>query len=502
MSSLTRRTFLSSLGASAAGASLASGRSKKRPNILFAITEDQSWLHAGAYGTPAVHTPAFDRVASEGVLFTQAYCAAPSCAPSRSAITTGQEIWRLEEGGVLFGSLPAKFPVYPDLLEEAGYHVGHTGSGWNPGSLTAGGRERSPCGPRYDARKLDDVPPGISSNDYVGNFEDFLAARPADAPFCFWFGTSEAHRSFPKGAGLRSAKKLEDAAVPAFLPDTEEVRSDILDYYFEIEWFDRAFGKMLRMLEEAGELDNTIIVATSDNGMAFPRAKANLYDWGVRMPLAVRWGEKVPGDRVVDDFVPLTDLAPTFLEAAGIEPPEQMTGRSLVSLLQSGKSGRVEADRDQVVTAFERHTWCRPGGKTYPMRAIRTHDFLYIRNYEPDRWPAGDPEFDSPHQGVYGDIDRSPTRAFMLEHQNDPEFKDLFELAFRKRPGEELYDAKADPGQMKNLAESPEHAETKAELAERLAAYLRKTDDPRQRGESPWDDYPYYFGKFAPNAEK
>ncbi|MHC4620585.1 MAG: sulfatase-like hydrolase/transferase, partial [Planctomycetota bacterium] len=122
-------------------------------------------------------------------------------------------------------------------------------------------------------------------------------------------------------------------AVPESLPDVPEIRSDILDYYLEIEWYDQHLGRMIKLLKDMGELDNTLVVVTSDNGMPFPRAKANLYDLGVRMPLAVRWGGRVRGGRVVDDFISLTDLAPTFLEAAGLQVPAQMTGRSLVDIL-------------------------------------------------------------------------------------------------------------------------------------------------------------------------
>jgi len=491
---MDRRVFLKAIGAGTASLAVSgcmngiklSGQkeSAKRTNILFCISDDQSWLHAGAYGDMVVKTPNFDRVAREGVLFTHAFCAAPSCTPSRSAILTGQEIWRVEEGGLLFGTLPAKFRVYTDLLEGAGYHVGFTRKGWSPGQVKPSGRKQNPAGQRYES------------------FEQFLQARPEGKPFCFWFGSGDPHRGYKWQSGLKSGMKLEDIVVPAFLADSTEIRTDICDYYWEIQRFDRQVGQLLQILEATGELDKTLIVVTSDNGMPFPRAKTNLYDYGTRMPLAVRWAAKVKGGRVVDDFISHTDFAPTFLEAAGLEVSEEMTGRSFLDVLLSHKSGRVDPKRDRVFTALERHTLCRPDDVGYPSRTIRTHRWLYIRNYEPDRWPAGDPGFESPHQGDYGDIDNGPTKTYMMEHKDDPKVSPLFRLAFGKRLAEELYDVSKDPAQIHNLANAPAYAEVKKKLREKLEQYQRDTKDPRVEGRSPWDHYPYYYGDYWKRAAK
>ena len=421
------------------------GHDRDSPNILFCLADDQSYPHASAYGEPVIKTPVFDRVAREGVLFTHAYCAAPSCTPSRSAILTGQDIWRLGQGGQLFGTLPAQHPVYTELLAESGYHVGYSDKGWAPGNVQAGGRTANPAGPSFK------------------NFQEFFSKAPEGKPWCFWFGSRDPHRGYRKGSGVQSGMDPSKVNVPDVFPDTPEVRSDICDYFFEIQRFDQQIGEMLELIEEAGQLDNTLVVITSDNGMPFPRAKANLYDLGSRMPLAIRWPKQVPGGRTVDDFVNLTDLAPTFLEAAGLAPPEAMTGRSLLNLLTSTKSGNVESGRDAVYTGRERHAWCRIDGKGYPARMIRTRDFLYIRNYEPDRWPAGTYRIKT-NEGHYGDIDASPTKNVMLE-QKDVNAR-LFDLAFGKRPREELYDCRKDPYQLHNLASSPEYKAILAELSD------------------------------------
>ena len=451
---------------------------KQRPNILFCLADDQSYPHASAYGEPVIQTPVFDRVAREGVLFTQTYCAAPSCTPSRSAILTGQDIWRLGQGGQLFGTLPEHYPIYTDLLAKSGYFVGYSDKGWAPGSIEAGGRTSNPAGPSFK------------------NFQEFFGKTPQGQPWCFWFGSRDPHRGYKKGSGVQSGMDPSKVNVPDVLPDTPEVRSDICDYFWEIQRFDRQIGKMIKLIEEAGQLDNTLIVITSDNGMPFPRGKANLYDLGTRMPMAICWPKHVPGGRTVDDFVNLTDLAPTFLTAAGLEPPKEMTGHSLLNLLKSRQSGNVEANRDAVYTGRERHSWCRIDGKGYPGRMIRTKDFLYIRNYAPDRWPAGTYRIRT-NEGQYGDIDASPTKDVMIAQRD--EIARVFDLAFGMRPQEELYDCRKDPYQRTNLASDPAYTTTLRELSTRLTEYLRATDDPRETtGQAPWDTWEYYGRKNWP----
>lgn len=489
---ISRRQLLRSAAGGSVGLGLAGcRRAGARPNILFAFADDQSWPHASALGDNVVRTPVFDRVAGEGVTFTHSFAACPSCTPSRSAVLTGRHVWQVGQGGVLYGTLPGEHPLYTHLLEDAGYHVGNTGKGWGPGNWRAGGLKRRPTGKEYNNRLLrEPVAEGIDARDYAANFEEFLADRPAGAPFCFWFGCTEPHRVYQNGIGLKSGKRLEDVEVPPFWPDVDVVRGDMLDYYCEIEWFDAQLGRMIAKLEQIGELDNTLVIVTSDNGMPFPRAKVNLYDWGVRMPLAVRWGDRVGGGRAIDDFTSHTDLAPTFLEAAGIAPPETMAGRSLLPLLDSGRAGVIEPNRDHVCTALERHTWCRPEGATYPIRAIRTRDFLYLRNFEPDRWPSGGPAFVSSNKTFHGDVDACPTRTFMVDNMSKHPAE--YEFCFGKRPGEELYEVARDPGQVNNLADDPEYRQVKQQLWARLEGYLRETGDPRIEGRDPWQEYVYH----------
>jgi len=463
---ISRREFL---GASA-GAALASCAkpAEARPNILFAISDDQSFAHTSLAGDPVVKTPVFDQVARDGVYFPNADCCCPSCTPARSVALSGQHMWRLGETGSLCNYLPKGLRFYTDVLAEAGYEIGRIRKGWAPGNFEDSGRTENPAGPDS------------------GSFESFIENLPDGKPFCFWFGTSDPHRPFDKGSGEEAGLSMDDVQVPGFLPDIPEVRGDILDYLLEIQRFDREVGEALTLLERTGKLDNTIVVVTSDNGMAFPGAKTNLYDHGVRVPLAIQWPAKVPAGRVVEDFVGFADFAPTFLEAAGIDAMPEMSGRSLVPLLTSDASGQVESSRTQSVMGRERHMQARPEDVGYPMRAIRTHDYLYIRNYEPDRWPGGDP----PH---YSDVDLSPTMQYMLEHRDEPAIGPSFERCCGKRPAEELYAVKEDPYQLHNLAES--HPEIATELSAKLDGILKETGDPRGLGQDPpWDKYPYACG--------
>jgi uncharacterized sulfatase len=463
MTMLDRRTFLS--GAGWLPAVLRA--QPRRPNILFAIADDQSWPHTGASGDRVVKTPAFDEVAGRGVRFTTAISGSPGCAPSRACILTGRPHWQLEEAGTHASLFPRKFQVYPDLLAAAGYHVGITGKGAGPCNWKGSGWTHNPAGPEFSSIGAE-APRGISKVDYAANFEAFLAKRGKDQPFCFWYGGSEPHRAYGGGLWKGSGKRPQDVVVPPFLPDAPEVRADILDYYFEIEHFDRHLGRMLRTLERAGELSNTLVVATSDNGMSFPGAKATMYEYGIHLPLAMCWGDRVKGGRTIDDVIGFADFAPTFLEAAGVKPPAAMTGRSLLGLIEGRESRRDSF----AISGRERHSHSRFDNLGYPARALRTRDYLYIRNFAPDRWPAGDPE-------QFADIDAAPSKDYVLKNRERPDVRPFFALACGKHGAEQLYDVRADPGCRNDLTASAAHATVRGRLRAQLDGELKRLRDPR-----------------------
>jgi len=458
---------------------------ERPPNILFIIYDDWNGsTHAGAYGCDWVKTPNFDRVAREGVLFKNAFTSNPKCSPCRASILTGRNTWQLEEAACHYGIFPAKFAVYPDLLEKAGYTVGLTGKGWGPGDFKTGGRARNPAGPGFD--KLTQAVPAsaIGKNDYPGNFEAFLQQRPADKPFCFWMGFTEPHRGYEPGSGVRLGKKLEDVKVPAFLPDNPIVRGDLLDYAVEVEWGDTQIGRALQVLEAAGELDNTVIVVTSDHGMPFPFVKGQIHEDGFHLPLAIRWGQGIKPGRVVEDFINVRDFAPTFLELAGLPAHPQMTGRSLANILRSEKSGWIE-NRDVMLVGKERHDIGRPNDLGYPVRAIRTKEFLYIHNFHPERWPACNPETD------FGNCDPGPTKEAIKSLGGH-----FYELSFGKRLPDELYDIQRDPECVNNLANDLAFEPTVGQLRYKMMGMLKDEGDPRALGNGAiFDTYKYVGGR-------
>ena len=256
-----------------------------RPNILILMADDWNWPQSQGTVDVNLRTPTFDRIAAEGVRFSNAFVNSPSCTPSRAAMLTGMHPWMLQTGVLLWGALPAEFPVYTDRLQEAGYLVGYSGKGWGPGYLAEARRMDNPAGPIVVGD-----PPGRpwDSRDRVATFADFLARRRPGQPFHFWFNTGEPHRPYAWQSGLRRGMRLEEVVVPPTLPDTEETRTDLADYFYEVEIFDTAAAAVIEHLEAIGELDNTLVVMTGDNGLPFPRAKATLYDLGTRVPLAVR----------------------------------------------------------------------------------------------------------------------------------------------------------------------------------------------------------------------
>jgi arylsulfatase A-like enzyme len=485
----SRREFF----ASAAGA-LASlkavAQTNARPNILFIIADDWGYNHAGVYGCDWIKTPNFDRIANEGVRFTNCFTSNPKCSPSRATILTGRNTWQLQEAIDHYSIFPKGLTVYPDLLQKAGYAIGMTGKGWAPGDFQSTGYPHNPAGPEFQKFKLKPPYTGVSPIDYVRNFEDFLSQKGKDQPFCFWLGCHEPHRGYEEGSGVRAGRSLASVKLPAYLPDRAPVRSDFLDYALEVEWFDRQLGRAIATLEQAGELDNTFILVTSDNGCPFPRIKGQIYEEDFHLPMAIRWGGHIAGGRVIDDFINFRDFAPTFMEVAGVKPAASMTGHSFLDVLKSGKSGIVDSTRSVMLVGKERHDLGRPNDAGYPVRAIRTLQYLYVRNYTPDAWPAGNPETG------YRNVDDGPAKANVTSV-----FDEYFRMSFGKRPAEELYMIEKDPDCVQNLAADPNFAKIKSELQERMEKMLREEGDPRMLGNAAFFDTIKYTGPDAHSYE-
>ena len=451
-------------------------------------------MHLGAYGCGWVNTPGFDRVARDGILFRNAYTPNAKSSPSRACLLTGRNSWQLEEATNHVPFFPVKFTTFMESLSNHGYTTGYTAKGWAPGvALDSAGNPRELTGKAYNSNRISPPTQGISPTDYAGNFEEFLNTKDPEKPFCFWYGSYEPHRKYQSGSGVSiGSKKLEDIDhVPRFWPDNEIVRNDMLDYAFEIEHFDNHLSRMLEILEKSNDLDNTIVIVTADNGMPFPRAKGQSYEYSNHMPLAIMWGKgiKNPG-RILYDYVSFIDLAPTLLEVAGVAHGESgmqpIEGHSLVRIFNSRKNGLTDKSRDHVLIGKERHDVGRPDDTGYPVRGIVREGYLYLVNFKPNRWPSGDPETG------YMECDASPVKTLILNLRRSGQSVDFWKLSFGKRGEEELYNISSDPECLVNLAPDPGLYPFKQRLREQMFRELHEQGDPRvsENGDI-FDKYPY-----------
>jgi len=502
--------FLTAIGAAPAAV--------EKPNILFFFVDDWG-RYAGIYAQPGkpslndiVKTPNIDRIGREGVVFTNAFMPVSSCGPCRASLATGRYFWNCGSGAFLNGKAGdwsgrpdpfASMPKFPDLLREGGYFarkslktISFTESAKTPAEKDL---------PRVEYRRY-----GL----YVGKAENteqragriaetldhprmemrrVLKARPAGRPFFFIYGTINVHRPYLADSGRRLWGIEPDSLkglLPEFLPDANDVRRDFSDYLGEVQAADAMLGVMLEELEAAGELDDTLVILSGDNGIpGIPRGKTNCYDLSVRAPLLARWPARIKAGRRVDDFVSVMDIGPTLLEAAGLPVPGDMDGRGFLKQLANPQSGWIDPRRDWVVTGRELHQHAaRDGNLPYPMRAIRTRDHLYIRNFKPDRWPNGAPynienpaltgDYERLDEGPFRDLDSGLTKAWLLANR-DAIGKKCFDLTLGKRPAEELYAIGPDPDSLHNLADDNPPPEVKMRLRERLMSVLRQTRDPR-----------------------
>jgi arylsulfatase A-like enzyme len=524
----------------------AHGADAPRWNILFLFADDwgrYASCYKGLDGRPTINdvvqTPNVDRIAKEGVLFKNAFVNAPSCTPCRSSLLTGRYFFNCNRGAILNGAVwDDSIPTYPLMLRDSGYSIGKSYKVWSPGTpadapfgaqqyaYEKAGRAPNNFSEEATARVEKGMPLTEAREEILaqvrGNFDAFLAAREKGKPWHYFFGPTTTHRTWIKGSGKKLWGIEPDSLkgrLPKFLPDVPEVREDVADYLGECQAVDAYVGTLLKCLEETGEADRTLVVLSGDHGMpGVPAGKCNLYDMGVSIPLVMRVpggsGKAAPkGGRIVEDFVRLPDLAPTFMEIAGVKPPEGLYGRSLLPLLKSDSSGLIDATRAWVITGRERHVGAaREGNLPYPMRSLHTPDYVYIRNFAADRWPLGSPKgvtatetpaFEALQNSTYtafADMDASPTKAWLITHRNEPEWQALYDYAFGKRPAEELYDLRKDPDQMNNLAGNTDFAKVKDKLAADLMKKLREANDPRVVEQPPRFELPPFAGEGTDGA--
>ena len=442
---MNRRRFLKIAGAgSSALAARAGARqmqappgapaNEKLPNFLFLLSDDQSVPDLSCYGNQALHTPHIDRLAREGMLFKSAFVTAPSCSPSRSSILTGR--YAHSTGTARFHApLPADQKTILASLKARGYFTGAF--------------KKVHLGEKFWSRW-----------DFQGKnkeFSTFFEARPKDRPFYLHVGFHDPHRPyFPRE--FSPAVKQREIRVPDYLPNTKGVRGDLAHYCDEIERLDRNIGKLLDLLEREGLAENTLVIFTSDNGLPFPGAKGTLYDPGLHVPMLARWPGVIEPGRTTADLISLLDLAPTWLEAAGIAVPQIMAGRSFLPLLRGGKF----QPRNAIFAERNYHTHLDL------IRAVRTTRFKLIQNYMPLR-----------SYRPLSDIARSTSWHSIEDLHEAGKLAPALEQRYfaKPRPMVELYDLEQDPGETHNLSADPAQAATVKELQERLSRWMTRTND-------------------------
>jgi arylsulfatase A-like enzyme len=453
-------TLFGLLGAVAAAATA------ERPNIMLIIADDLGAADSGPYGAKGVRTPHLDRLAREGMRFTQAFNTCSSCSPSRASIITGR--YPHSTGAeMLHMPLPKEQITFVEKLKAAGYWTAAAGK-WHLGPQIMD---------RFDVVKS---APGIrptASDDGSGctGWVPILRERPQDKPFFLWLASIDPHRPYFPDT-LPEPHQPNEASVPPYLPDTAVTRADLATYYDEIGRLDSYVGKVLAELERQGVMDQTAVFFITDNGRPFPRCKGTVYDSGIQSPLLVRWPGRVPAGSSCRSLVSTVDLAPTLLALAGLPALPSFQGRSFASLLLQDSATPF---RERI---FAEHNWHDYAACE---RAVRTERFKYIRNY----WP------DLPGTPVEND---NPTILEMRRRRDLGTLTAAQMNGFIKpRPAEELYDVLADPDELSNLAADPRQAEVLSRLRHWLDEWRQDTAD-FIRAPRPADTFDRETGKRHP----
>jgi len=446
VSNMTRRGLLRrawNAGIAATGLALTSRSSAERaestrPNFVLIIGDDISVSDFGCYGHPSIRTPHVDKLAAGGLRFANAYLTTSQCSPTRCSLITGR--YPHNTGAPeLHSPLPEGQVMFPAILRKAGYYTAAAGK-WHMGNYAKGA--------------FDKVVGGGGSGGEE-RWVQCLQQRPKNRPFLMWFAAYDAHRGWsPDKEGKPHTPR--DAVIPPYLIDTPAVRKDMAQYYDEVQRLDRYTGLVARELKKQGQLENTVIVFMADNGRPFPRCKTRLYDSGVKTPLVVHWpaGIKARG-KVSSSLVSTIDLAPTFLELAGLKSPESFQGVSMAPLLADPKA----ATRKYV---FAEHNW---HGQIAHERMVRHGDYVYIRNAHPQL-----PQI----CGLDSQCPQKELRALAKQGKLTPAQLDPL---LEPRPAEELFNVADDPHQVKNIAGNPEHRKVLASLRTLMDQWQKRTGD-------------------------
>jgi arylsulfatase A-like enzyme len=444
----TRRAVIAAAGLRLGGLASAAEKDAPRPNIILFISDDHGFEDSGAYGNEIVRTPNIDGLAREAMRFTRAFAASPLCSPSRSVLETGLMPFR--NGGHKFGTpIRPNVRTMPMFFRELGYHTAHIG-------------------------KFHHTPDRQFPYDTVirdeNSGQDFLSRYDGAKPLLLLVCSTFPHTPWAKNETYDPAK----VRLPPNFVDTPETRLDRCRYYTEVTMMDRQLGAVLDALKQRGWQDNTLVMYTTDQGSNWPFAKWCLYDAGIRVPLIARWPGRIKPGSVTDAMVSLCDLMPTFLDAAGAQPPEGIDGRSFLGILK----GDRKEHRDAV---FACHTGNDNGGpgvaNDCPMRAVRTATHKYIVNLHPERTfythIVGCKQGDPHHLPFWN--------TWVRQAKTDKRAAEIVDR-YLHRPPEELYDIRKDPYEQHNLAADPAQAEVLDLLRKQLAEWRKQQGDPEFSG--------------------
>jgi len=481
---MQRREFVRLVGV-AAGAAMWNfeGLAKARrsgPNIVLIIADDMGWDDCGAYGHPRIRTPNIDRLAAEGMRFTNAFLTASSCSPSRASIITGRYPHNTD-AEQLHWPLPVEQRTFVELLKNAGYWTAAVGK-WHLGDAVKNRfhrvHEADVSGFQLPTDK-DASKGAMVARERSGceHWVSTLRSRPKDRPFFLWLASLDPHRDYEPGI-IANPHRPEDVCVPPYLPDVSEVREELALYYDEIARLDSYLGKVLEELTEQGVEEDTFVLFISDNGRPFPRDKTTLYDGGIKTPWLVRWPQRVQAGSVCTQLVSSIDIAPTVLTLAGIDMPSCFQGRSFASLLTDPMS----KIREYIYAEDHWHDYEDLG------RAVRSMRYKYIHNDYPDL-PATPP----------ADVGRSRTFDAMRRLRAQSKLNENQMACFAKpRPAEELYDVINDPHEMHNLVEDPIYADVLKEHRRALSDWSQRTDFRIPATRTP-DEFDRETGEPLPN---
>ena len=463
------------------------GQADSRPNIVLIIADDLAWDDLGCTGNPGVRTPNLDRLAEGGMQFTNAFLTISSCSPSRASLITSTYPHQTD-AEQLHWPLPADRLTFVELLKASGYWTAAAGK-WHLGDAVKDRfdevREADvsgfqlPTGKAAKAGKIVQKAVGDARSG-CDQWVPLLKSRPRNKPFFLWLAALDPHRDYDEGI-LEQPHKPGDVRLPPYVADTFESRRDYALYYDEITRLDRFVGAVIAELKEQNAVDNTFVLFISDNGRPFPRDKTTLYDSGIKTPFIVHWPGRIDTGSRCNRLVSSVDIAPTFLELAGLSTPKVFEGRSFLLLLRNPK----KSIRNFV---FAERNWHDYEDR---VRAVRNRRFKYIRNFYNDL-PNTPP----------ADVVRSVAYREMIRLRKEDRLVDAQKNTFMQpRAREELYDVQADPFELKNLAADPAQAKRLKRFRRTLAKWQQETGDTEPRFRT-LDEFSREDGQALPVRER